>query len=872
MKQIIKKLFIVLLTTVTVITITACGKDKKKKTKDYVVSPNINYKDEMDDDLFEDSELHEVDIPNPDAFSNAYMDVEPNFTLQLMSKGVYLSTGQVKDAVYLRDEYDQRQELLVEELVTGDFCGYSLSSKEGYKSGRAYTISIENAPNLLFKDKDESVRKVIFSVKSEDKDICTPRTDYKTYDIKKISYFSGYGDFDTYLLYDGSFDSKVGDVVIFDGAEDEEKIYIKVKKIEKNKELYKIFYEAPTGGELFSELDLHVDHKEVDLEESLVLKTKEEIVNEVKNSGLAEEFIAYAAYAYNFDEQLMMTSKEFWDHVFIDINFNVSGNTFTTKLSISFTFTTENNWRIILFVNFRYSETYVTSGGVTFDTFLGVPYHINMNVSLSSNVNVAVEFRACVANPKFPKTWANLPQDPNQFSQKDAEAAIEEMIQGWKNGTTDFNKREISGDTFMIGLGGIYLRFWGWLCIDFDLYLCITNKLNITLGLGYTYNYTKTLVSYSSDTDAGDGATSPSSVSTQIINGSFVGKYYAEFYFKLRLSIYVKCFKWLLYLYVDADAGLYFDIRGIASFTWDLSRGELTGDGGFYIEYGLMARLTFGVNILNTVNPTYTLFDGKYPLLLLNLTTCITGEANEQTVNINQKVTNVQGTTMLCYKVFDYNSLATTLKVLKPTEEVVWLQSEDKPKKYKIFSNFKSDNPKIQIVGDNLVVSDDAGASEEATITFTYDAGLKKHEDSVKIKYISNDAKRVTFDGSPLEKEYYLPGESVVFPKTVENRTGYIFKGYKVNGVLVDRMEDYIVGNDNINFESYYIEDITYTINFYDHHLNLIATVEAKNGDVVNEPIFVPEDGYDFVGWDKDYSIATKDMSVYAICVKRGDA
>ena len=70
------------------------------------------------------------------------------------------------------------------------------------------------------------VRKIIFSVKDSDKDVCVPKADYKTYDINKISYFSGYGDFDTYLLFDGSFDSKVGDIVIFDGADDGEKIYI----------------------------------------------------------------------------------------------------------------------------------------------------------------------------------------------------------------------------------------------------------------------------------------------------------------------------------------------------------------------------------------------------------------------------------------------------------------------------------------------------------------------------------------------------------------------------------------------------------------------------------------------------------------------
>ena len=408
MKGILKKVFILFLAITTVITITACGKSKEKKKKEkYVYDPQINYKDDMEDDMFKDVTLHEVELANPDAFANAYMDVEPNFTLQLASKGAYLTASEVNDSVYVRNEGGENEKIVIDELVTGDFSGFTLSSQTEFKRGSAYTVSIENAPNLLFKDKDESVRKVIFSVKDEEKTTCVQKTDYKTYDIKKISYFSGYGDFDTYLLYDGSFDSKVGDIVIFDGADDGEKIYIKVKKIEKNKTTYKIFYESPEGKEIFSELDMHVDQQQVDLEDSLQLKTKEEIVEEVKKSQLAEEFIAYAAYAYNFDEELMMTSKEFWDHVFIDFNAKAIDNVLSIRLSISFTFTTESGWRVILFANFKYTETFVTSGSVKFDTFFGVPYRVIMNVAVSSNVNIAVELRACTASTKFPTSWVS---------------------------------------------------------------------------------------------------------------------------------------------------------------------------------------------------------------------------------------------------------------------------------------------------------------------------------------------------------------------------------------------------------------------------------------------------------------------------------
>lgn len=873
MKQIMKKFFIVLLAAITVITITACGKSNKKKKKDYVVSPNLNYDEYVENDgMFDGAELHEIELTNPDAYSNAFMDVEPDFTIHLQAKGAYLTCSEVNNSVVIRNAGGEAEEILVQELVTGDFCGYSLSAEGGFKNGRAYTASIEDAPNLLFYGKDESVRKIVFSVKDVDKEICTVKKDYKTYDIKKITYFSGFGDFDTYLFFEGKFDSQVGDIVIFDGADDGEKIYIKVKKIEKNKSTYKIYYEAPTGEELFSELDTHFNQKEVNLEECLYLKTKEELVAQIKESQLAEEYIAYAAYAYNFEDEIMKASKDFWDNVFIDISAKVSGNTLNIKVSLSYTFTTQKGWRVILFVNYKYTETYTTSGGIAFETFWGIPYHVNINFGLSSNVTHAIEFRGCLANPKFPESWKKATaKKAEDFNQEDAEHSVKEIRKLWgaEGENMDYMNNQISGDTFMLGLGYITFHF-GYVSIDFELFLCIKNQLNVTFGIGYTYNYTKTIVSYSSSADRGDTATSPSKVSTHIINGSYVGKYSAEFYGKFRVSIYITGLKWMVYLYLDFDAGLYFDDRGMASFTWDLTNNKFNVDGGIYVECGFFFRITLGVNILGLVNPNITLADGKFPIFMFDFSTCITQRGSTDTVEISDKNIEVSKTMLLYYEVFDYNNLNTVTKSFNPTDECVYFKSGLSTKSsYKIFSNFKSDNPQIRVVGDYIVVDDSVGAEAEATISFTYDSGLNKHEDSIKVHYRAKTAKNVYFDNK-LQKAY-LPGEKVIFPDTVEDRPGYIFKGYKVNNTFIDQMDDYIVGNEDVYFESYYMEDISFTINFYDHLGNLIVSCQVKNGSEIPYPNYTPSDDYEFICWDKDVKYAGVDLDIYAICARKGE-
>ena len=875
MKNILKKFFTLFLFVITVVGFTACGKKKKDKTEDkesYYGNPNINISDEMKDDMFKDVELHELTLSNPDAFSNTFMDVEPDFALHLVPKGAYLSVGEVSNSVEVKDSFGLAVESSITEVSLGDLNGYSITANGGYKKGEAYTMSIHEEVGLLFHNKDESIKKIIFTVKEQDRDVCVPKKDYKTYDIDKVSYFSGYGDFDTYLIYNGKFSSQVGDIVLFDGADDGEKIYIKITKIEKNKSTYKISYVSPDAKDLFSDLNLHADNKAVDLKNNLHLKEKEEIIQQIKESTLAEDYLAYAAYAYNFDKELMMSSKEFWDHVYIDLSFQVQDNTFTTKLSISFTFTLDSGWRIILFANFKYTETYNTSGGVRFDTILGIPYNVSMNVAMSSNVNIQVEFRGCVANPKFPKSWAKAKANPDQFSQRDAEEAVEELRDSWVEAKAlDYENNQIEGDTFMLNLGSVTLRFWGWLAIDFELFLCIKNQLNITFGVGYTYNYTKTVVSYASDSDSSDAGSSPSAVTANTINASLCGKYSAELFLKGRVSIYITGFKWLIYLHVDVDGGLYLDVKGIAAFTWDITTGTPSGDGGVYVEFGLFFRVTLGVNILDLVHPTITLVDKKFPIYIINLMAYIDGRGSTDTIELNKNVTDTQSTTLFYYDVFDINALDTVRTIFKGDEEITYYKSsfDDFEIKYHIFTNISSDNPDINIVNNQIVVNDGV-AEAEATIKYTIDTGLSTREDSIKVHFLSSDANFVTFDGQ--NQKAYLPGQQIEFPSTVDKRDGYIFLGYMLNGKLITSQEGYIMGDEDLNFESYYVQDIKYQVKFFDHKGNLIKTYDIRKGEDAVAPEFAPNDGYDFICWDKPYDNIQGNLNVYAICSKRGEA
>lgn len=884
MRHVIKKLFILVLTVLVTITITACSK-KKARLGVPSINTNNNFDEiqkEMMDEL-KDQDLVKVDLPNPDALSNTFMDVEPNFTVLLKPKGAYLGLGEIEEGIKIYSSDEKEVNLIVDETITSSsdekesvdtFACFSVSADGGYERGKAYTLSIENSPNLLFVDKDESVRKIVFSIKDSDREIITPKKDYKTYDINKLVYFDGYGEYNTYLIYAGSFDSKVGDIVIFKGLNDkgeDESIYIKVKKIDKNKNETRIYYECPNAGEIFSDLDIHVDNKKLDLENNITLRDKNQIIEDIKKTSFAEEAIAYAAYASNYDEEILKNAKDFWDHCFLDISFGYKDNVFSVGLTITFTFTTSNKWRVILLVKFTYSETYHVSADADIDTFLGIPYDISLNCSITSDVNLSVQFRICLSNPKFNSEFQNI--SPNEFNQTDAEKAVENLRKSWKEAKgADYTKNTVSGDTLMVHLGSVTLRF-GVIALDFDLYFCVKNQLNISLGASYTYAYRKVVVNYCSSNDKADAGSSPQGVSLHCVSASLAGVYSGEAYLKLRISLYIVGFKWLASIYLDIDGGFYIEIKGLASVSYEFMTKKWSYTGGLMIEFGLFFRVTLNVNILGLVHPNFTLVNLKAPAMVLDLCNDLKDRSETGTIELNTYITPIEYTNMLTYNVFDYNSLGEILKNYKYDDEIVYFRSSFANKEsYQLFSDFTCSDSRIHVINGMIIVDKDV-AELNATISYKVNLGYTTRTDSVNVHYVSKEARYVTFDGQ--NKKAYLPGEKVDFYIDVD-REGYIFKGYLYKGILYNSQSTFIMPDEDVNFELQYIEDKTFVVKFYDGMNNLIDTQEILNQEDAKE---LEEDyrdrfmdsEYTFVCWDRSIEFITDDCQIHGIYIKRSD-
>lgn len=884
MKPIIRKFFILFLSIITVITITACG----KKKKDFVsYNPNLEtYQtdDDIDMDMFDGYELTNMEVKEPDKFCSTYMDVEPDFGLNLYVKNAHLGAEQIKEAVKVTDSKQNEIPLNLELVTFNDeldhpdtFC---LTSDEpsGYKKGEIYTVTLDDSENVFFQDRDESIKKMMFSVKEEDKNTLEMVEGYTFYDSTKVSYFEGYDDYDTYLIYNGSFDQKVGDIVGFKNPknEDDEKYYIKITKIEKlSKKSYKINYVSPSAKELFKQVDCHVDHKLVDMNKYLTLKAKDDIINQLKESTFVEECMAHAAYAYNYDKQLLADGQSFWDNVYINLSFNITDNGFTLGISMTYTFTLKSGWRIMLVANAKFEYTLTVSGDAELDTFLGIPTGLSLSASAENDVRFGIEFRAVVANPKFNPDWVEA--TPKNYKWSDAQKAVKELKNKWlETGGANTNRDAVEGDTLMLNIGWISFRIAGWIAFDFDLYICLKNQLNITIGLGYTYSYHSVMVSYSSSSGSSDSGCSPSKIREHAINGSFAGSYSAEVYLKLRLSIYITGLKWLACFYMDIDAGLYFEIGGVVELNFDFVSDMADVSGAFYLEFGIFIRITLNFYIIGIVHPSYTLLDKRLPAIKFTVDNHIKerGEDEHPTIDLCNTVTSAKATQLLTYNVFDPKALGSVVKNYEYNQESVFYEMFTEPiGKYKMFDNFNVEDPRVRFEKGYFIVDDDV-ATLDTKITYKYyDISGEKYDDYAFIHYVSDRAVTVSFDG--LAPQLYLPGDKIDFPKP-QNISGKVFKGFKCDGILYRTFDEFVVPDHDVSFETIYVDDKTFTVEYYDGVGNLVYSEKVFNQDAALGPDASIRDAkmtdeYEFVCYDQSIDCITKDMKVNAIYTRRGD-
>ena len=104
-----------------------------------------------------------------------------------------------------------------------------------------------------------------------------------------------------------------------------------------------------------------------------------------------------------------------------------------------------------------------------------------------------------------------------------------------------------------------------------------------------------------------------------------------------------------------------------------------------------------------------------------------------------------------------------------------------------------------------------------------------------------------------IEEIIVTDGESIIYPDA-PFVTGHTFTGWDQNITTV---------NSNTTINALY-EAYKYTVMFFDMEGSIISKQEVEYGESATPPNPTIYDGYDFVGWDTDFSNVTKNLDVTA--------
>ena len=130
--------------------------------------------------------------------------------------------------------------------------------------------------------------------------------------------------------------------------------------------------------------------------------------------------------------------------------------------------------------------------------------------------------------------------------------------------------------------------------------------------------------------------------------------------------------------------------------------------------------------------------------------------------------------------------------------------------------------------------------TQDITVTAKYQA-------EVEVKFLD-------YDGSVIYSEYIDQGSN--FTNIPENptRSDYVFTGWSTNA-----FENIV---EDLEVQAQYVR--TYRVSFVDYNGTILKTENVMTGTAATAPSDPSREGYDFVGWDTEFSSITSDLRVTA--------
>ena len=829
-------------------------------------------------------ETHELKIDNPDYNRWTYTDVDPDYTLYLQYDKDRMSLADASKYVSITSNADdEKTEFTIKQPVSGSgYEGFSdvlaVSPKTEYEAGKGYTVTIaENAP-LHFYNRNETIKKVLFTVKDEEHENVEFILDFPTYPFSNIISDTGFGVIKPCLVYDGQINENTNDIVRFTDDPNDKFIDTLVCKIvSKSYQEGKttLFYIAPEVSEVIKECDAHyVDHG-LDFENNYHAPELEELRTELINSEpILTSFMAVAnEYGFSDEDSFF----DFLKSLKLDVTFSGSGNTFNCLISLTgihkFTSGKLEGWVLRVCIMAEYHKTFNVSCDAKVKKWLGIPYGVDVSFGASTDDSTTFGLRLNLVNKKYDKNVdVDKPIEADDF--EEAAQMVKNLKEKWQDHeikkTVDASD---DGSTLSIKLGWICF-YLGWITVEIDIYICITVEISGNFVFGWTRSTHSEIVSYSSSKGGkSDAGNSTSEVGTHMINAVLFVKLNFEVFLRVEVYVYITGMKWMLNIALTLDVGVYFTVIGLGEIDWDITGEKVSGSFGFLFEFGLFFRVKLTLHVLEFTAFNLSLYNKRFPFFKLDTLEDIKSHV-DLPIELTSNETGIGTTTLLTFNVFDGYYFTMKTHTYGLYEEKVFIDSiffDDVS--FRVIRGISSSNPKVKIDGEVIKVDKDV-AETEGYFTVSYIDSIvgSVKTCSIPFHFLSENAHYLSFDGE--NKVAMLPGRVISFPEP-EERPGYIFDGWYLNGQRVDMTKTYSMPDHDVNYVSKYKLIKYCTVNYYDAKMNLVYTEKVIEGRAAKGPEASVRDqymgsNYIFVGWDKDLSCITENTSVYGIYVKVG--
>ena len=140
----------------------------------------------------------------------------------------------------------------------------------------------------------------------------------------------------------------------------------------------------------------------------------------------------------------------------------------------------------------------------------------------------------------------------------------------------------------------------------------------------------------------------------------------------------------------------------------------------------------------------------------------------------------------------------------------------------------------------------------------TYVFTFNRETRMLEVVYIAPEytVKFVDYNGTLLKEEVVKKGQSATAPDD-PTREGYVFTGWNKSYTNIQA--------DTVITATYLMEKVTYTVTFVDFDGTVLDTQIVTTGEAAKAPEVPEREGYAFIGWDKDFSSITYNLTVTAL-------